>query len=232
MIKKNNRNISEQILKFIHNNNLNKGDVLPSERTLAGMMNSSRNTLREALKKLEALDILEIRRGSGCYIKNPDIRELAYPEEDTYTLAVQNMEARIAVEPGIIRYASGKLKAREINQLKNVVVRMSRAVLARDFVTIAAEDRKFYEIIGNSTGNRIISVILNGLESTGIHLWTALSCLQDERLNAIFGTYVKILNGIQEKDADSSVRETETRLSTMKKYLIQSKRKQSDVKKQ
>ena len=226
------RNITEQILRFIHNSCMTKGDVLPSERNLADMMNSSRNSVREALKKLEALEILEIKRGSGCYIKNPDVRQFVYPEDDSFTLAVQNLDARIAVEPGIIRFASEKLKSREINQLKNVVVRMSRAVLARDFNSIASEDEKFLEVIGKGTGNMIISSLVKGLGNPGIHLWSALSFLQDDILNAIFGTYVKVLNSIQEKDTDSSVRETETRLSMMKKYLNQSKRKQSDVKKQ
>ncbi len=226
------RNISEQILKFIHNNGMLKGDALPSERNLAEMMKSSRNSVREALKKLEALEILEIRRGSGCYIKNPDVKQLVYPEYDSYTLAVQNLDARTVVEPGIIRFASERLKARDMNQLKNIIVRMSRAVLSRDFNTIAIEDVRFLEIIGSGAGNMIITSLIKELESTGIHLWTALSNIQDENLNSIFGTYVKVLNSIQEKDTASSVRETEARLSMMKKYLSQSKRKQSYVKKQ
>lgn len=229
MVKRIKLIISEQILQFIQKNNMTTGDALPSERHFAEIMKTSRNSVREALKKLEALEILEIKRGSGCYIKNPDIDQFINPETDIFLLAMQNIEARIAIEPGIIKLAAEKLKARDINQLENVIVRMSRAVLARDFPVIASEDKKFIEIIGSCTGNRILSSAVNGLLGSGDNLWSALSYLPDENLNSIFATYVKVLNNMQDRDIASSVRETEIRLNLMKKYLNQGKIRQTDI---
>ena len=62
MSKNIDRNIPGQILEYIQNKNMSIGDILPSERHLAELIKASRNSVREALKKLEALEILEIKR--------------------------------------------------------------------------------------------------------------------------------------------------------------------------
>ena len=57
------KNIVEQIVDLIHDGSLNKGDKLPPERSLADMMNVSRTSVREALKVMEIMGIIEIRPG-------------------------------------------------------------------------------------------------------------------------------------------------------------------------
>ena len=59
------KNIVEQIVNLIHDGSLKKGDKLPPERTLAEMLNVSRTSVREALKVMEIMGIIEIRPGEG-----------------------------------------------------------------------------------------------------------------------------------------------------------------------
>ena len=59
------KNIVEQIVDLIHDGSLKKGDKLPPERSLADMMNVSRTSVREALKVMEIIGIIEIRPGEG-----------------------------------------------------------------------------------------------------------------------------------------------------------------------
>ena len=60
---------SEVLLKYIIDNKLQKGEKLPSERSLAEMLSIGRNTLREALRKLEAVGAVEVINGKGTFIK-------------------------------------------------------------------------------------------------------------------------------------------------------------------
>ncbi len=62
--------IIEQFVKFIIQDDLKAGDRLPSERELASRFNVSRPSLREALRVLEAIGLLDIQRGGGTFISD------------------------------------------------------------------------------------------------------------------------------------------------------------------
>jgi DNA-binding FadR family transcriptional regulator len=88
---------------------LTAGDRLPSERELALRLGVSRPVLREALRSLAILGFLDIRHGSGAYVKRPDIA--AVGDFLTFCMAQQPdmlddvMQARIAIECQAIRLA-------------------------------------------------------------------------------------------------------------------------------
>ncbi|NLC15762.1 MAG: FadR family transcriptional regulator, partial [Firmicutes bacterium] len=64
------RKIVGQIKKNIASGNLKKGDKLPSERQMREMFGLSRATIREAIKALNTLGIVESSHGSGNYISS------------------------------------------------------------------------------------------------------------------------------------------------------------------
>ena len=66
-LKKDNK-LLQQLLEFLKEGGFQDGDRIPSERTLAKEFNISRNSLREVLKILQTMDVLEIREKSGIYI--------------------------------------------------------------------------------------------------------------------------------------------------------------------
>jgi len=61
--------ITEEVLKFIEDNRLQSGDRLPSERFFCEQLQISRASFREAMKMLESYGVIEIRPGSGMYVK-------------------------------------------------------------------------------------------------------------------------------------------------------------------
>ncbi|HZQ05535.1 MAG TPA: GntR family transcriptional regulator, partial [Anaerolineae bacterium] len=62
--------VQEEIKNYIIENELRAGDPLPTEGELARQLDISRNSVREAVKSLEALGILEARSGSGLFVRN------------------------------------------------------------------------------------------------------------------------------------------------------------------
>jgi DNA-binding FadR family transcriptional regulator len=64
------KKVSTSLMRDIFFRKLKPGEKLPSERELSDSMNVDRTTLRVALKQLEAMELLEIRRGDGIYVKD------------------------------------------------------------------------------------------------------------------------------------------------------------------
>ena len=68
---KENKNV-RSLLAYISKKGFSVGDKLPPERELAEQLGISRNSLREALKVLEAMDVVELRHGSGIFLRKED----------------------------------------------------------------------------------------------------------------------------------------------------------------
>lgn len=62
-------NILKQVKEIIYQDQLSAGDKLPSERELAQRLQAGRSSVREALRALELLDLIETRKGEGTFIK-------------------------------------------------------------------------------------------------------------------------------------------------------------------
>lgn len=62
--------IVKQLKHIIEKNELNPGDRLPSERELSERLNVGRSSVREALRALELLGLIETKRGEGTYIRD------------------------------------------------------------------------------------------------------------------------------------------------------------------
>ncbi|WP_407269038.1 FadR/GntR family transcriptional regulator [Radiobacillus sp. PE A8.2] len=60
--------VLKEIQKFITTNHLQSGDKLPSERELAEKLDAGRSSIREALRAMELLGLIETRRGEGTYL--------------------------------------------------------------------------------------------------------------------------------------------------------------------
>src|ERR671912_516559 len=74
--------VQESLRGYIEDNQLKAGDALPPEGYLAQQLGVSRNSMREAIKALESVGILETRRGIGVFVKafsfDPLLEHLAY----------------------------------------------------------------------------------------------------------------------------------------------------------
>jgi GntR family transcriptional repressor for pyruvate dehydrogenase complex len=71
--------VLEQIKDFMREGKLNPGDRLMGEREMANALGVSRTTLREALRTLEILSLVEVRHGDGTFIKDHQVNEIIEP---------------------------------------------------------------------------------------------------------------------------------------------------------
>lgn len=116
---------------------LKTGDRLLPEREIATVLGVSRPVVREALRALEALGAVEIRRGHGTLVKRPDLSKLA--DYFTYVLAQEPdvvadvMEARIAIERQATRLACRRASQADFEKfelaLQRIVATIGQPVL-------------------------------------------------------------------------------------------------------
>lgn len=118
--------VSLEILEMIRAKKLGPGDKLPAERELAAQMGISRPSLREALRALAIMNVIEIRQGDGVYVTSLKADELVEHLEFVFSLdnstVVQLFEARKILEPGVARIAAVKATDEDIAYLKDLGV--------------------------------------------------------------------------------------------------------------
>ncbi len=151
-----------QILDLIFQGKLPPGARLPAERELAELIGVSRNTLRDALNKLEARGYIERRDRSGNYVCTAIPQTVRAPLEEIVAQDVVGLrdivDIRKALETWAARKAAETPTADTLKELKNCLKTMkANAALRSDeqFNRYSAADGRFHEIIAAMTGNPV-----------------------------------------------------------------------------
>src|SRR5205814_2972968 len=94
--------VTEQVLALIEREALARGDRLPSVQALARQLSVAAPTVRESLRQLQALGVIELRHGSGVYVRDAQRRVLLanpYPGQLEARTILDLLEARLLIEP-------------------------------------------------------------------------------------------------------------------------------------
>ncbi|WP_405932347.1 FadR/GntR family transcriptional regulator [Streptomyces sp. NBC_00827] len=175
--------IQREVMQLILDRKLRAGAPLPTEAELMEDLGVSRNSVREALKALQALDIVDIRHGYGTYVGEASLtplvdgltfRTLARPGDDASALA-EILQVREVLEEGLIRRVAGTLSEAELDRLESVVTRMETA--GQEGGPFAELDREFHELLYASLGNALVPQLLGAFWTvfrrvSGIRGWT------------------------------------------------------------
>ncbi len=144
-----------RILSLVTTGELKPGDQLPSERKLAETFEVSRPTLREALRALDVLGVVEVRHGGGVFVSQLEASDLLGPLTFFLTLRASEVEklydARRLIEGEIVALAAARASAADFDALAHLVDRQEAAKTEpaqyRDLDT--AFHRKLAELSGN-----------------------------------------------------------------------------------
>ncbi len=156
--------VQESLRAYINENGLEAGAPMPPEGELANQLGVSRNSLREGIKALESLGVLESRRGVGVFVKafsfEPLLDNLAYGLGDALRQVEEVLEIRRTLEVGLIGKTLQLIPDEDIRELRQVVAQMR--VHAERNEAFVEEDRQFHRLLfrcqGNETLVRLIEV--------------------------------------------------------------------------
>jgi GntR family transcriptional regulator, transcriptional repressor for pyruvate dehydrogenase complex len=166
--------ICERIREQLALGVLKPGDKLPPERELAQQLGVSRNVLREALRSLEMAGILRLLKGvkGGAFIREGDTSRMNEVMRDMLSLgsiSVRELsEARINVIDLVVRLACVSARQRDFEALEANIERTDLATHEGRLLDRVECSREFYKLLAESTGNKVIAMIVNSV--TEIHM--------------------------------------------------------------
>lgn len=158
---------------------LRPGDRLPKEADLAAELGLSRNSLREAVKALTLVNILDVRRGDGTYVTSlqpPLLLEALSFIVDFHRDAsvLEFLQVRRILEAKATELAAERITNQEIEALHALLDSLGREPTAEDLV---AGDLEFHRRIAAASGNSVLCSLLETLSgpTSRARVWRALT---------------------------------------------------------
>src|SRR5438309_3048505 len=157
--------IVRQGKQMIAEGRLKSGDQLAPERDLAEKFDVSRTSVREALRALESLGLIEIRPGGGTCTREVSVEALIEPL--ALVMASQRgaiaelFEARRLLEPAIAALAAGRATPEELSEMERILEEQAKEIAAGN--TGLAQDAAFHAAIGVAAHNAAITRIAHAI---------------------------------------------------------------------
>ncbi|WKX69453.1 FadR/GntR family transcriptional regulator [Streptomyces sp. XD-27] len=196
----------EKIKDMIVSGALRPGDRLPKESELAAELGLSRNSLREAVRALSLIRILDVRQGDGTYVTSLDpellLQELGFivdfHQDDT---ALEFLAVRRVLEPAATALACARITDAELDELSAQLDALGPRPSVRQLV---ACDVEFHHRIARASGNGVLCSLLDGLSgpTSRTRVWRTLT-----RNGAAARTLYEhraILAALRDRDAEAA----------------------------
>ncbi|MCY3780398.1 MAG: FadR/GntR family transcriptional regulator [Chloroflexi bacterium] len=149
-----------QIKALIEEGRLKPGDKLPAERELIKRLSVSRASLREALRVLEVLGLIEVRTGIGAFVKQTDAGAL--PAEwsalliKTQQEVIDLLEVREALEARAVELAVQKASEEDLEGCSLTLAKMKQSANTNDVDAAIQSDIEFHQLISKMSQNKFL----------------------------------------------------------------------------
>ena len=195
------RTIKDMIL----DGRLAPGQRLPSERALSEALGISRPTVREAIRSLQAMHILESRHGAGTFVASLSVEELLGPLQFVLSLADGGLEhlfeVRLLLEPGAAALAAERATSEEVGGLRDCAARAENAVDDPD--AMLRLDTELHERIVRASGNPLLEHLLAATGALGAES-RAYTARLPGVLGETIGEHAAIVEAIASGDAEAA----------------------------
>lgn len=198
--------VQDHVKQLILDRRLGPGDPLPTETEMMGSLSVSRNSVREALKGLQAMRIVEIRHGFGTYVGSLSLdlmiegltfRTLARHRRGENSLR-ELMELREALETGLIGRAIDVLPEEDPGVLRGLVDMMRTE--AQDGAVHPDTERSFHLTLYRGLENYLLSELLDAFWDTFQRVRENLAAQGDA--HQVARQHQEILDAVAAHDAE------------------------------
>lgn len=161
--------VVNRIIQGINSGELKPGDKLPSERDMGDMFSVSRTVIRDALKTLVGLGVVNIRHGTGAFInvvnQQEDVNHLTSLLQIKQGTLKELFQVREIIESQSVVWCTQNATSKDINELEDIV---RRAKEQGDESRLALLDAEFHLKISEAAGNRVlVRLMINLLDLLG-----------------------------------------------------------------
>lgn len=198
------QNVADNILSMITiEGRFSAGDKLPNELELSEELNVSRTTLREAIRSLVALDILEIQRGKGTFVtenafhQRQDIEQLA----NIKVKAKDLYEMRLIFEPEAAYLAAIRATESEIKRIIDYGKKVESEIRNKQDRT--KDEHSFHKAIAQATHNEFMNKLMPILYQA-ISQGVVLSLNSDKAIQDTINDHRMIMEFLEQRNAEGA----------------------------
>ena len=157
--------IVEEIKDKILSGELKDGDMLESQDDMSKRMGVSRPSLREALRRLELMGLIESKHGRGTFVKTVQPQDFMNPLSGFLTIdkesAFELLEARLFLEGSVAALAAQKATPDDVLAMEQVIAGMKAAAENFDVQKFIELDVQFHVYMAECTKNRVMIQVVN-----------------------------------------------------------------------
>lgn len=217
--------VADRIVNMIESGSYPPGTRLPGERELAERFEVSRVVIREAEISLEAIGRVEIKVGSGVYVREP---EAGLGQTLPNISAFELTQTRLLFESESAALAATLITDEQITELEDTIARMGRA--SHDSPDGDEADRDFHMLIAKATGNAANVFIMENLwkmrtEVEDVRKVYSAVCVEDSQHRV--DEHSEILNGLRSREPELARKAMRQHFSRLIEALLDASEQQA-----
>lgn len=204
--------VQHHVKQYIIENGHRPGDLLPPESQFAQQLGVSRPNLREAMRALQTMGIVESRQGSGTFVghfsMDPWLEGMSFSiqtsdDQNALRTLREILEVRAVLERHIIRQTAESITDEQLDVLSELVERMHARANAGE--AFPEEDMAFHEAVYVSLGNRFIVQLVRTFWQLIAQVDDQLRSI-DQELHDVARMHGRILDALRDRDPDLAER--------------------------
>lgn len=200
--------VRDHVKQYILDQNLKEGDPLPTESQLAQELGVGRSSVREAIKALQSLGIVEIRHGQGLFVRayNMDsiFENFSFGMRYDQTTLKEWLQIRIWLESAIIEESIQNLTPEALEELEQILEEWERRIAAdQPHVSL---DERFHKVLFSGLKNQTLEDFLRvfWIVYKNLEIVTNLAPSYEEKLSTL-EEHRQMLEGIKQGDSQRVV---------------------------
>jgi GntR family transcriptional repressor for pyruvate dehydrogenase complex len=199
--------VADRIRMLILDGTFPQGEPLPSERVLTERFGVSRGSIRDALRILETIGLLETRHGRGTFPHELTVDRLVAPLASVMTsqqdLQDELLDARRMFEPAVARAAATRVTDEDLADLQRIIDAQRRKLETGQSAIV--EDTAFHAVLARSTRNRVVVSLMATLNDLLVES-RALSLNQKGRPAKSMEGHEWVVAELRRRDAEGAAR--------------------------
>lgn len=215
--------LTERVVELLRTQDLAPGDRLPSVQALARRFGVAGPTMREVLRRLQAVGMLEIRHGSGVYVRRRAaslILPNPHPGRLERQVILDLLDARSLIEPSLAGLAAEHGTEIEVRELEAILERAKGNLEGGVDWLLGRLNMDFHRAVARASQNLILGPVIDSL----------CSIYQDEQLLVLrlynnrvrdYQQHVGILDAIRSHDPDGAQRLMDRHLRDVKGVFLE-----------
>jgi GntR family transcriptional repressor for pyruvate dehydrogenase complex len=191
-------------------------------------MGVSRGTLREALNQFVLMGIIEMRQGSGTYVRS--ITPSSFMESLSPALLMDRssagelLDARLYIEGAVAFLAAKKATDEEIQQLKKILTQMKEDLKTNNIEDFINRDVEFHISIAKSSKNRVLMRVVQTIRDVLYHFIADYFTAMPDTVKNAMEYHTRIYRAIENRDPEEAKKQMESHIHSLIRRMNHSAR--------